>query len=709
MEKKFIFILPEFKDGGGNRWSVSLANYLSNDYDVKLFALKKNKNKTIHRLKKSVDKYFFEFKNNNFLTRIFLYLKIFLVLRKKAYNDYVFIITDPIISIFSILLYPKKIIRNVAADENNLYNGFKIFQYLGLLYIYKLLLKLSFFYPNTKFFFISKYVFVKTPTNFRKIFFKKNNEINNYFIPPSIEDKYLEINNENYKFNQKIRTVCLFPRKQNFKGLKIFNNIEFQFKLKKLGITNLILITNENIKFDKIIHQKIIIINPKNDLDIIQSLDKCDLFISTSENEGFSLPPVEAMARKKPVIMANAGGNLSYAINGYNCLLYENNEVDEIISKIEIIINNQKIREYIIKNAYETSKQYSSINLNKKWKERILNLETELDQSIDKNIEINKLRNQVLSLFNKYLLIIKSLDRRMIYNLGYELSLFPFIVIINYLRFNLNISYKKNKINYRKRLKREEEIKLCFQDWSNYKNTRYKLLKNLIWYKCGLENFNELFKTNKFKIKKYIFISGDNNEKLEYFNKKKDVEIINSNNDYYDFSSYSLFYEMNKNKNKILIFCNSSISSEKIDNFLDGYLDYFKENKNLGMLGISGNSKNHQSLIFNNFTPHIQTIFFITTVEVLNKVVQINNNIFPGTDATKFNKYSIIQKGEIILSKKVLDLGYEIGIVKPDGNIFRFSKDSKYKMFKNWKSNYKLGDARLHNILPSHPFRIVKG
>ena len=61
----------------------------------------------------------------------------------------------------------------MAADENNLYNGFKIFQYLGLLYIYKLLLKVSFFYPNTKFFFISKYVFVKTPTNFRKIFLKK--------------------------------------------------------------------------------------------------------------------------------------------------------------------------------------------------------------------------------------------------------------------------------------------------------------------------------------------------------------------------------------------------------------------------------------------------------------------------------------------------------------------------------------------------------
>ena len=109
----------------------------------------------------------------------------------------------------------------------------------------------------------------------------------------------------------KIDTICLFPRKQNFKGLKIFDDINFQFKLLELGITNLILITNEDIKFDKIIHQNIKIINPKNDEEIIEYLDTCDLFVSTSKNEGFSLPPIEAMARNKPVVMANAGGNLS--------------------------------------------------------------------------------------------------------------------------------------------------------------------------------------------------------------------------------------------------------------------------------------------------------------------------------------------------------------------------------------------------------------
>ena len=709
MNKRIIFILPEFKDGGGNRWSVNLANDLSKIYKIKLFALKKRNNKTIHNLSNKIDKNFFEFNKNNLLIRIFLYIKIFLILRNKKYNKDLFIITDPIISIFSLLLYPKKIIRNIAADENNLYNDFKIFRYLGLLYIYKLLLRFSYYYPNTKIFFISKYVFIKTPTYFRKKFFKNNVDIDQYIIPPSIDDIFLKKNIGKKNLKNKINTICLFPRKQNFKGLKIFDNINFQFKLLKLGITNLILITNEDIKFDKIIHQNIKIINPKNDEEIIKYLDTCDLFVSTSKNEGFSLPPVEAMARNKPVIMANAGGNLSYAINGFNCLLYEDNEADEIINKIKVLINNNKMRKKIILNAYETSKNYQSSILNKKWKDQITKLFENKNISKLQNNEINKLRHQILSIFNKYLLILKSLDKTMVYNLMYELLLFPLIIIINFFKFNFNlgINYNHNNFKFKTRIKKEDEIKLCFQDWSNYKNIRYKLLKNLIWYKCGLNNFSDIFKTEKFNVKKYLFISGNNEQKLKDFNLNKDIEVVNSNNDYYDFSSYALFYKMNKAKNSILIFCNSSISSEKIDNFLDGYIEYFKKNKNLGMLGISGNSKNHQSLIFNNFTPHIQTIFFMTTVEVLNKVVEINGNVFPGTDATKFNKYSIIQKGEIVLSKKVLDLGYEIGIVKPDGNIFKFKKDKHYQMFNNWKKNYKLGDARLHNILPSHPFRII--
>jgi glycosyltransferase involved in cell wall biosynthesis len=708
MKKNFIFILPEFKDGGGNRWSVNLANSLAPSYNVKLFALKKKNIQTIHKLDLRIKSLFFDFNSNNFLNRMLLYLKIFLLLRKKKYKNNIIVISDPVLSILSILLYPKRIIRNVAADENNLFNSFNIYYYTGLVYIYKLLLKLSFCYPNTNYFFISKYVFLKTPYYFKKKFIKTKLNLHRYFISPSIDDSYLDLKNIN-TVKQKIKTICLFPRKQNSKGKKIYYNTEFQNELLKLGITNIILISNEKININKIIHQKVKIVKPTNDLDIIHNLDLCDLFISTSTNEGFSLPPIEAMARKKPVVMANAGGNLSYAYNGYNCLLYENNEIDKIISKIKIVVKNRHLREYITDNGYQTAQYYRSSIINKKWLKNLFSQSDYLDNN-NKNeiLKSNILKKSILSNHKKYLLIFKSLDKNLITTLIFELFFFPMIIIANFIKLNFNLPvFKfKKKIYKRKRIIDEFDIKLCIQDWSKYKNTRYKLLKNLNWYKCGLSNINELFKTKKYNVKKYLFLSDYNHSKLKGLNVKKEFEIINSTNFYYDFSSYNLFFKMNKKLNNILIFCNSSISSEISDNFLDGYLEYFIKNKNLGLLGISGNSKNYQSLIFNNFTPHIQTIFFITTVEVLNNVIKSNNNQFPGINATAFNKYSIIKKGEIILTKKVLELGYDIGIVKPDGNVFNFYKDSSFKMYNNWKVNYKLGDARLHNILPSYPFMI---
>ena len=77
-------------------------------------------------------------------------------------------------------------------------------------------------------------------------------------------------------------------------------------------------------------------------------------------------------------------------------------------------------------------------------------------------------------------------------------------------------------------------------------------------------------------------------------------------------------------------------------------------------------------------------------------------------NATKFNKYSIIKQGEVLLSKLVLDLGFNIAIVKSDGDIFKFKKNTYANMHKEWKQNYNLGDARLHSIRPSFPYKIVK-
>ncbi len=698
---KIIFILPEFKDGGGNRWSVDLSNYLCKNFKVELFALKKSKNKTIHNLNTKVKKNFFEFNINNIFTRIYLYLNIFLKLRKKEYKNDLVIITDPIISIFSILLYPRKIIRNIAADDYNLYNGYKLFKYLGILHIYKLLLNISFIYPKTNYFFITKYVFIKCPSFFKKKFFLNNNVEAN-IIPPSVEEIYFE-KERNRKIN-KIETICLFPRKQNFKGLKIFDNENFQEELSKLGIKKIILVSNEKLSFNILKKIKVEIVKPRNDLDIIDNLDKSDLFISTSKNEGFSLPPIEAMARKVPVIMANGGGNLTYGINGHNCLIYENNEIIEITNKIKIIIKDQKLRNKIIENGLQTAHNYKSSFLNKVWEKRIKKILSNQSQSDDKIKNFN-LSRQLLGYFKKNILIIKSLDRELFFNILFELAFFPILIINNFIK--LHFSFAKKQHKQLSRTSKEYEIKLCFQDWCNYPNNRYKLLKNLFWYRCGITNYKELFKTKKYIIKKYIYLSGSNSKKIDDLELSNEFETVLCENDYFDFGSYSKFYNVNNKLNNILIFCNSSISNEKVEIFLDDYLDYFIQNKDIGLLGISGNSKNYQSLLFNNFTPHLQSIFFITSSEVLRNVIKSNKNIFPGLNATKYNKYSIIKKGEIILSKIVLDLGYKIAIVKSDGEIFKFKKDNIPKMYSDWKNNYKLGDARLQSIRPSYPYKIT--
>ena len=179
-----------------------------------------------------------------------------------------------------------------------------------------------------------------------------------------------------------------------------------------------------------------------------------------------------------------------------------------------------------------------------------------------------------------------------------------------------------------------------------------------------------------------------------------------TNNDYYDFTGYADFYNKVKNTNSILLFSDSSVSLENNLPIIDEYVTYFKNNKDVGILGISGNSRNYQSLINNNFSPHVQSMFFMSSVEVLKNVILANGNIFPGLNAKKENKYSIIRNGEILLSKIILSLGYSIAIIKSDGHVFKYSENDKIKKPYLWK-NYYLGDARLESNYPSQAVRIL--
>ncbi len=80
----------------------------------------------------------------------------------------------------------------------------------------------------------------------------------------------------------------------------------------------------------------------------------CDILIKTSILESFSYPPLEMMATKGLVVALENGGNVEYLKNNYNCLFYERGNIDDAIQKIELLVNDKKLRERLIKNGIET-------------------------------------------------------------------------------------------------------------------------------------------------------------------------------------------------------------------------------------------------------------------------------------------------------------------------------------------------------------------
>ena len=231
----------------------------------------------------------------------------------------------------------------------------------------------------------------------------------------------------------------------------------------------------------------------------------------------------------------------------------------------------------------------------------------------------NKIFNLYQYHYENFKKKINSIDLFLFKKLSLELFLFPIIIFKNY----LNMYSKKNiksDINQNKFFREPNNlnVKLCIQDWVCYENTRYKTLKNGASYKCGLNGQDIKFFSKKYSIQKNLFISGTKNEHDLFFdNKVKSLKFENfniqkTNNELLDFSSYKFFYDsLDKDINEILIFCNSSVSTEFNHPIIDKYLDFFCQNKDVALMGISANTRDQQSLIFNNFSPHVQTLFLL--------------------------------------------------------------------------------------------------
>ncbi|PKB17434.1 hypothetical protein [Flavobacterium sp. 5] len=276
-----------------------------------------------------------------------------------------------------------------------------------------------------------------------------------------------------------------------------------------------------------------------------------------------------------------------------------------------------------------------------------------------------------------------------------ELLLFPIYVSMNYLKWNYGKSLKRSILSKIRKPIDKDKIAVCVHEWGGYEGGRKKKIKNIKEFECGLDSQLSRFQNyeGKYEIDLTITLSDAHllNRKIEY------VKVIEVSNIGMDFSGYERFYESIKNEeNQYVILSNSSVNKLQSE-FIDSYVDFFKENKSIGMLGVSLNSKIYQSLIRNNFNPHLQSFFLLTTTDVLREVVE-KNSCFPGKGID--HKLLLIRKGEVELSKIVLNLGYKLACVLEDGKPFLFDKSF---FIDNGKAfwNIPFGDYRINAINPN--------
>lgn len=83
----------------------------------------------------------------------------------------------------------------------------------------------------------------------------------------------------------------------------------------------------------------------------------CDILIKSSILESFSYPPLEMMATGGVCLVVPNLGNVEYLKDNYNCLFYNQGNIEEAVEKIELISNDENLRNRLIKNGLETAKK----------------------------------------------------------------------------------------------------------------------------------------------------------------------------------------------------------------------------------------------------------------------------------------------------------------------------------------------------------------
>ncbi len=116
----------------------------------------------------------------------------------------------------------------------------------------------------------------------------------------------------------------------------------------------------ENYVAEKGLTGRILLTGFRNDIPKI--LPELDYFLITSETEGLGTTVLDAFACKVPVVATKGGGITETVIDKETGLLAEVGDAKGLAGSIQLLINDQKLKEFLITNAFRKVQGFSKKN-----------------------------------------------------------------------------------------------------------------------------------------------------------------------------------------------------------------------------------------------------------------------------------------------------------------------------------------------------------
>ena len=196
---------------------------------------------------------------------------------------------------------------------------------------------------------------IYTVSSFAKKKLKEIYNVDTKVIPNAVNDKVFFY--EEHKENKKPIITIIGSEEIEFKRIQNIIDavkiIQKKYNVELQWVTPTKPIKNKDIEC---------LVNPPQ-IEIGNLLRKTDIYVCASIYESFCLPVLEAMTCGAAVVTTDNGGNRDFVRDNINALVVEKDNIKDLVEKIEKILNDRELKNSLIKNGVEVSKQYSWDNV----------------------------------------------------------------------------------------------------------------------------------------------------------------------------------------------------------------------------------------------------------------------------------------------------------------------------------------------------------